>query len=157
MASRRGSVACRGTSARQGGQVSARLSTDVPAWSGGSRVVFLRHVAMAVVTALLVFGFWSTRMEWSAGMRLWRGVGTPRSCCSSPPLPWPAATLSASVGKALSWRRPLGIWAALAAITHTVLIIDGWAQWSVQRFLGFEYLPQLGGRCAWSRGSDWPT
>ena len=56
-------------------QVSARLSTDVPSWSGGSRVVFLRHVAMAAVTALLVFGFWSTRMEWTVDMRLWRAVG----------------------------------------------------------------------------------
>lgn len=126
-------------------QVSARLSMDVPAWSGGSRVVFLRHVAMAVVTALLVFGFWSTRMEWSADMRLWRAVGDAAIVLLLAALALgPAAKLSAPVGKAVSWRRPLGIWAALAAITHTVLIIDGWAQWSVQRFLGFEYLPQLG-------------
>ncbi|MGZ0212059.1 MAG: ferric reductase-like transmembrane domain-containing protein [Actinomycetales bacterium] len=113
--------------------------------SDGSWVMFLRHVAMAVVTALLVFGFWSTRMEWTADMRLWRAIGDAAIVLLFAALALgPAARLSARVGKALSWRRPLGIWAALAALIHSVLIIDGWAQWSVQRFLGFEYLPQLG-------------
>ncbi|GAA1223864.1 hypothetical protein GCM10009655_23620 [Rhodoglobus aureus] len=107
--------------------------------------MFLRHVTMAVVTALLVFGFWSTRMEWTADMRLWRAIGDAAIVLLFAALALgPAAKLSARAGNGLSWRRPLGIWAALAALTHTVLIIDGWAQWSIQRFLGFEYVPQLG-------------
>ena len=121
------------------------LATALQARSDGSWAVFLRHVAMAVLTALLVFGFWSTRMEWTADMRLWRAIGDAAIVLLFAALALgPAAKLSTRVGKGLSWRRPLGIWAALAALTHSVLIIDGWAQWSVRRFLGFEYLPQLG-------------
>lgn len=56
-------------------RLATRLATNVPAGSGARRIVFLRHVGMAAVTALLVFVFWSTRMEWSADMRLWRAVG----------------------------------------------------------------------------------
>jgi sulfoxide reductase heme-binding subunit YedZ len=125
--------------------ISARLSTEVPAGPVGRRIVILRHAAMAVVAALLVFGFWSTRMEWTADMRLWRSFGDAAIVLLFAALALgPASKLSAAVGKALPWRRPLGIWAALAAITHSVLIIDGWARWSVQRFLGFEFIPQLG-------------
>lgn len=124
---------------------STRFLTSFLAGSGTSWVVFLRHITLAAITAALVFGFWSTRMEWTADMRLWRAIGDAAIVLLFAALALgPAAKLSARMGKALPWRRPLGIWAALAALTHSVLIIDGWAQWSVQRFLGFEFVPQLG-------------
>jgi len=124
---------------------STRSPSTLHAGSGNSWVLFLRHTTMAAVTAAIVFGFWSTRMEWTADMRLWRAIGDAAIVLLFAALALgPAAKLSARVGKALPWRRPLGIWAALTALTHSVLIIDGWAQWSVRRFLGFEFVPQLG-------------
>ncbi|MDW3221047.1 MAG: ferric reductase-like transmembrane domain-containing protein [Acidimicrobiales bacterium] len=44
----------------------------------------------------------------------------------------------------LRWRRQLAIWFALTATLHAVLILDGWARWSLRRFLGYEFIPQLG-------------
>lgn len=121
------------------------MTTDSHARTGGSQAVLLRHVAMAAVTALLVWMFWSTRLGWSPDMRLWRAVGDTAIVLLFTSLALgPVARLSARAGRALPWRRQVGVWAALAALTHTVLIIDGWAQWSARRFLGFEYVPQLG-------------
>lgn len=118
---------------------------QLPRTHDGNGIVFLRHLVTAVVTGVLIFGFWSTRMQWTADMRLWRAVGDAAIVLLFAALALgPAAKLSVRAGKALSWRRPLGIWAALAALTHTILIIDGWTQWSIQRFLGFEFVPQLG-------------
>ena len=33
---------------------------------------------------------------------------------------------------------------AVTDTLHGVLILNGWAQWSLRRFLGYEFVPQLG-------------
>lgn len=104
-----------------------------------------RHLAVAVVTALLVAAFWRSRMEWSPEMRLWKAVGDAAVVLLFASLAiGPAAKLWRSAARVLPWRRQVGIWAGITASVHAVLIIDGWAQWSVRRFLGFEFIPQLG-------------
>lgn len=44
----------------------------------------------------------------------------------------------------VSWREEFGIWTALLALAHTYLIFDGWLQWDLMKFLGYEFIPDLG-------------
>lgn len=105
----------------------------------------VRHLAVGVLSVVLVAGFWASRMEWSPDMRLWRAIGDTALVLLFVSLAMgPAARLWNAAARLLTWRRYVGVWAALAALTHSLLIIDGWAQWSVRRFLGFEVIPQLG-------------
>lgn len=104
-----------------------------------------RHLVMGTLTALLVAGFWATRPEWSPDMRLWRAVGDTAIVLLFGALALgPAARLSSPLGRALSWRRQVGVWAALAAAVHAFLILNGWARWSLRRLLGYEFIPELG-------------
>lgn len=104
-----------------------------------------RHLVMGALTALLVAGFWASRPEWSPDMRLWRAVGDAAIVLLFGSLALgPAARLSFRLGRGLSWRRQVGVWAALSAVVHALLILNGWARWSVRRLLGYEFIPDLG-------------
>lgn len=99
---------------------------------------------MAAVAAVLLSAFWYSRMEWSPEMRLWRAVGDVAVVLLFGSLALgPAARLSRRAARLLPWRRQVGVWAGWAAAAHALLVIDGWAQWSVRRFLGYEFIPQL--------------
>lgn len=107
-------------------------------------VTIRRHATLATVAALLAFGFWRSRMEWSPDMRLWRAVGDAAIMLLFTTLAMgPAAKLWSSAGWLLRWRRETGVWAAVAALVHALLVIDGWTQWSLRRLLGYEFVPQL--------------
>ncbi len=86
-------------------------------------------------------------------MRFWKAVGDVGFV-----LLWvtviigPVAKLWSPARKLLAWRRQLGIWFALAASLHALLILNGWARWSVSGFLGYEYIPQLGRVARWEPG-----
>lgn len=100
---------------------------------------------MAVLTAALVGGFWASRMDWSPEMRLWRAVGDASLVLLMLTLALgPGARLWRPLGRALPWRRELGIWFAVSALAHTLLVFSGWTQWSITRLLGYEFIPQLG-------------
>lgn len=104
-----------------------------------------RHVVTSVLTALLLAGFWASRPEWSPDMRLWRAVGDTAIALLFVSLALgPAAKLFSGTGRLLPWRRPIGVWAALTATVHAVLVLNGWARWSVRRLLGYEFIPELG-------------
>lgn len=103
-----------------------------------------RHAVMAAVTAVLVWVFWTSRPEWSPDMRLWRAVGDAAVVLLFGSLVLgPAVRLWNPAARLLPWRRQVGVWAGLTAIGHALLVIDGWAQWSLRRFLGYEFIPQL--------------
>lgn len=104
-----------------------------------------RHAALLTAAGALLLMFWASRPEWSADMRLWRAVGDVAVVLLFLSLAvGPAARLNRSLARALLWRRQIGVWAAVTALVHALLILDGWAQWSVRRFLGYEFVPQLG-------------
>lgn len=100
---------------------------------------------MAVVSFGLGAGFWSSRLQWDPEMRLWKsaadaalvllvfavGVG-------------PVSRLWPRARSLLRWRREAGVWFTVMASLHVVLILNGWVRWSVMRFLGYEFVPQLG-------------
>jgi sulfoxide reductase heme-binding subunit YedZ len=78
-------------------------------------------------------------------MRLWKAVGDASYMLLIGTLAiGPMAKLLPSMRRWLKWRRPLGIWFAITATLHAVLVIHGWAEWSLRRFLGYEFVPQLG-------------
>ncbi|MDW3178650.1 MAG: ferric reductase-like transmembrane domain-containing protein [Acidimicrobiia bacterium] len=104
-----------------------------------------RHVVVAASSASLVGIFWATRSNWESEMRLWKAVGDASFMLLLAALAaGPIARLMPSARGLLRWRRQLGIWFALTATVHGVLILDGWARWSLRRFLGYEFIPQLG-------------
>jgi len=100
---------------------------------------------MALCSAGLVGIFWSTRSNWVAEMRLWKAVGDAAYVLLLASLALgPLTKLVPSTRRWLRWRRQIGIWFALTAALHAVLILNGWARWSLRRFLGYEFIPQLG-------------
>jgi sulfoxide reductase heme-binding subunit YedZ len=105
----------------------------------------VRHVTVAVLAGALVGLFWSTRPTWDGEMRLWKAVGDAAFVLLLAALTLgPAARLARPATRLLPWRRQLGIWFALVATLHGVLVLHGWARWSLRRFLGYEVVPQLG-------------
>ena len=97
-----------------------------------------------VSTALVGF-FWSTRSQWVSDMRLWKAVGDAAYVLLLAALAvGPLSKLQPAFRPLLRWRRQIGIWFALVATLHSVLIFNGWTQWSLRRFLGYEFIPQLG-------------
>ncbi len=104
-----------------------------------------RHGIVAAGAAGLVAIFWAARSNWVAEMRLWKAVGDAAYVLLLLALILgPLARLFPSTRSWLRWRRQIGIWFALAATLHGVLILNGWARWSLRRFLGYEFVPQLG-------------
>lgn len=100
---------------------------------------------MALCSAGLVGFFWATRSNWVSEMRLWKAVGDAAYILLLAALALgPLTKLVPSTRPWLRWRRQIGIWFALTATLHGVLILNGWARWSLRRFLGYEFVPQLG-------------
>lgn len=78
-------------------------------------------------------------------MRLWRAVGDAAFMLLIVTLALgPIARLRREFAPTLTWRRYTGIWFALVALVHGLLILNGWARWSLDRFLGYEFVPQMG-------------
>jgi sulfoxide reductase heme-binding subunit YedZ len=106
---------------------------------------FGRHTLVGILSLFIVAAFWLSRMEWSPEHRLWRSVGDASYvllvlALVSGPLArlWPAAV------QALPWRREVGVWCGLLALAHTLVTLDGWIGWDLQRLFGYEYIAQLG-------------
>ena len=106
---------------------------------------FLRHLLVGLIAVGLALPFWVGRLDWDPKMRFWRAVGDSSFVLLFftmiiGPLAkhWPAA------GRLVPWRRETGIWFGLMAFLHTFLVWQGWARWDIWRFLGYEFIPELG-------------
>ncbi len=122
------------------GEVSRSADTDRT-----ERRRWHRHLVLALCSAGLVGLFWETRSNWVDEMRLWKAVGDAAYVLLIAALALgPLTVLVPSTRPWLRWRRQIGIWFALTATLHSVLILNGWARWSLRRFLGYEFIPQLG-------------
>jgi len=78
-------------------------------------------------------------------MRLWKAVGDAAFLLLLLTLTvGPLARLVRPATRLVAWRRQLGIWFAITASLHGLLVVHGWARWSLRRFLGYEVVPQLG-------------
>lgn len=123
----------------------ARPTADEPrAVQARSRPV-VRHLVVIGLAGALLAGFWASRPTWSAEMRLWKAVGDAALVLLVLALALgPLARLNRRFARWIPWRRQLGIWFALVALAHGVLVVHGWARWSLRRFLGYEFIPQVG-------------
>lgn len=105
----------------------------------------LTNAVVALLGVLLSYGFWLSRPEWDPEMRLWRAVGDAGLILLFLVLALgPLAKLWSRGRKLLPYRRELGVWFGLFALVHTLLVLNGWARWEVLRFLGYEFVPELG-------------
>lgn len=108
------------------------------------RTAPIRHLATAAVAALLVAGFWLGRLDWDPTMRMWRAFGDASIVLLFGSLfLGPAARLSRPFARILPWRREVGVWSAVTALVHTVLVVDGWVQWDPGRLMGYEFVAEL--------------
>ena len=104
-----------------------------------------RHALVLFLAALLAAGFWSSRMDWDPEMRLWRAIGDVSLVFMLHALVvGPLAKIWSATTVFRPWRRETGIWCALLALVHTLLVFDGWFRWDLMRMLGFDFIPALG-------------
>lgn len=104
-----------------------------------------RHLAAIAVGTASTYGFWLARSQWDPEMRLWKAVGDGSLVLLLVTVAiGPLARLWTPARRTLPWRRETGIWFTVLALAHTLLILDGWTRWSLDRFLGFEFVEQLG-------------
>jgi methionine sulfoxide reductase heme-binding subunit len=109
-----------------------------------SKNLFAKHGIVGVISIVLVYVFWLAHYEWHPDMRLWRTFGDAGYLLLSFTLMiGPLSKLWGSTKFLLLWRREFGIWFAITAITHGILIADGWARWDIVKFFGYEFIPQL--------------
>lgn len=107
--------------------------------------ILTRNGVVATIGLAIGLGFWFGRPQWDPEMRLWRAFGDAGLILLFIALAMgPVARLAPAMGKLLPWRREFGVWFGIAALVHTLLVLDGWARWDVLRFLGYEFVPQLG-------------
>lgn len=107
------------------------------------------HVAAAAVALLGGAIGWAVRPNWSADMRLWKALGDSGLLLLIVTMSLgPVARLWRPLGRLVRLRRAMGVWFAIIAALHTLLIVNGWARWSFLRFMGFEFVPELG---RWAR------
>jgi len=105
----------------------------------------LRHALICVLAVVITYLFFISRPELAFLHKIWRATGDAGFVLLFFTLIiGPLAKLWKPANKFISWRRELGIWFAIVAITHTILILDGWIQWDLMRFFGYEYIDQLG-------------
>tara|TARA_B110000495_G_scaffold51867_1_gene43433 strand:- start:40 stop:738 length:699 start_codon:yes stop_codon:yes gene_type:complete len=106
--------------------------------------ILTRHLLVASLAVFLTFVFWLAHYEWHEEMRLWRAIGdTGYSLLFITLIIGPLSKLLTRPNFLISWRREIGIWFAIMAITHGILIANGWANWDISKFFGYEFIPQL--------------
>jgi len=106
----------------------------------------LRQVLTIGTSVLVGYLLLISRAEWSEMHRYNRALGDLSLVLVALAMAiGPLARLSSArlFRKLLPYRRELGIYAVLAAIAHTVIILIGWVELDLARLFGFEFHPQL--------------
>jgi len=120
-----------------------------------NKVILLRHLGVAVLSALLVYLFYQSYFAWGVEPAMWPDWGEDHPFWRA----WahaafvllfliliisPAAMLWKPLKRFISWRRELGIWFAVLSLGHGYAIWDRWARWDVATLFGFGYVEDLG-------------
>jgi DMSO/TMAO reductase YedYZ heme-binding membrane subunit len=119
-----------------------------------TKVILLRHLGVAVFSALLVHFFYLSYSAWGVEPALWPDWDQDHPFWRA----WahaafvllflalilgPVARLWHPLVRFITWRRELGIWFAVLAIGHGYAIWDRWARWDIGTLFGFEYMEDL--------------
>ncbi|WP_017727811.1 ferric reductase-like transmembrane domain-containing protein [Halalkalibacterium ligniniphilum] len=120
------------------------------------KVICLRHLCIAIFSALLVYLFYLSYSAWGVEPALWPDWEADHPYWRA----WAhaafvllflalilstAARLWHPIKRFISWRRELGIWFAVLSLGHGYAIWDRWARWDVATLFGFGYMEDLGG------------
>lgn len=109
------------------------------------RETTIRNAGVIALTAAVFAIFWFGRMNWDPEMRLWRAFGDASLLLLFGSLVLgPLAKLSRPTARLLPWRRELGIWCAVTALVHGILVLMNWVKWDFGRLMGYEFIPELG-------------
>ncbi len=111
-----------------------------------SQSTLARHVVVLVIALLLGALFLMSRSQWSEMHRYNRAVGDVSLVFIALAMAiGPIARLTnwRWIRSLLVYRRELGIWAVVAALIHTVIILFGWVELDLWRLFGFEFHPGL--------------
>ena len=107
--------------------------------------LLFRHTVVVLLAVAVSIPFWYGRLDWDTEMRLWRAVGDGSFVLLFLILTLgPMARLWPALNRLLPWRKELGIWFAVLAIAHTLLVLDGWVRWEWMRFFGYEFIIRVG-------------
>lgn len=108
------------------------------------RPVIGRHVVVILLATAMIYLFSRVHGQWSPMHKWNRAFGDASLVLVA--LSFGLGPLSRLVRRAarlIPYRRELGIYACLLAITHTIIILVGWVDWDFYRLFGFEFHPQL--------------
>ena len=111
-----------------------------------SRPTFVRHFVVLLLSILLFVAFLYSRAEWSEMHRYNRAIGdVSLVLISFAMVIGPVSRLANKkwLRSLLPYRRELGIWAVVAALIHTIIILFGWVELDLWRLFGFEFHPGL--------------
>jgi sulfoxide reductase heme-binding subunit YedZ len=96
------------------------------------------------LTVVLFFLFWEAHFQWTFDLRLWRAIGDASYALLAITLViGPLSKIWNPAKKIIPWRREFGIWFAILAITHGILVADGWLRWDIMKFFGYEFINEL--------------
>jgi DMSO/TMAO reductase YedYZ heme-binding membrane subunit len=127
----------------------------MPSEIKSTQAMFLRHLCVASLGALLVYSIYLSYGAWGVERALWPDWGQDHPYWRA----WghaafillflalvlgPAARLSRPLARFLPWRRELGIWFVLFAAGHAYAIWDRWARGDIAGLFGGVYVEDLG-------------
>lgn len=89
-----------------------------------------RHTVVIILSLILTYLFFLSRSEWHP-MHAWNRAFADTSLVLLVVIiaMGPLSRLVQSIRPLLQWRRELGIWAAVTALIHIYIILDGWVMW----------------------------
>lgn len=126
-------------------QAAVAIDLGAPDFPRTRHDALVRNAGVVFLSALLFALFWFGRMEWDPGMRAWRAFGDTSILLLFASLALgPLARLWRPAARSLPWRRELGVWCAVMAVVHTILVLVWWVKWDWGRLLGYEFIPELG-------------
>lgn len=104
-----------------------------------------RHLFSILLASLLVYLFSVLHGQWS-DMHRWNKATADASflLLTATMAIGPAARLWSPLRRLIPIRREFGIYTFVLALVHTLIIFDGWVEWSFARLFGFEFHPGLG-------------
>ena len=103
-----------------------------------------RHAAIIAATAIAVVLFGWLRAQWDPMHRWNRAFGDSAFVLIAMTMAvGPLVALLPRVSFLLPWRRELGIYSAVFATVHTIIILIWWFAWDLWRLSGFAFHPAL--------------
>jgi len=109
-----------------------------------SKKLFQHHILVGIISVGLFYLFWEVHYEWDPEMRLWRAIGDASYALLFVTLViGPLSKIWNPAKKIVPWRREFGIWFAILAIFHGILVADGWLKWDIMKFFGYEFINEL--------------